>query len=375
VFAINITDGKLEERLNHREATHEMYATTPPLIAEFLADLQLRKQITPRTREAYRYDLQVFFQYLVDQRIGDPPPSTWTAVDLTILQAVDYPLLRSYLLQYASPISTRHQQRKAAVLRSFFRYLTDVRELLPRNPALRLTVGQDRQQRRDDLARVMALDDNSVALFLRNVRTGCFLPSERARLYHARVWERDWAIVLLFLTSGLRLTELAGIAIGDLDLQRGQLRVLRKGGFTDWVPLHPDAAAAIQAYLGSAHRPVPAAGPVKEAPLFVSSTTGARLTGRQIENLVKKYAVTADKRLEYVSPHKLRHTFAQRIYDATGDLYLTAVALAHQSVESARIYAKVTEEQRQTAVGRLALDRWVRGQESGRLPGEADPAE
>lgn len=348
-----------------------MIPTTPPLVAEFLADLQLRKQITPRTREAYHYDLHVFFQYLVDQRVGSPPPLSWTAVDLQTLQAVDYPLLRSFLLQYASPISTRHQQRKAAVLRSFFRYLTDLRELLPRNPALRLTVGQDRQQRRDDLTRVMALDDDGLALFLRNVRTGLFLPTERARQYHAKVCERDWAIVLLFLTSGLRLAELAGISVGDLDRKRGQLRVLRKGGFTDWVPLHPDALAAIEAYLTSAHRPVPAAGPVREAPLFVSTPTGGRLTGRQIENLVKKYAVTADKRLEFVSPHKLRHTFAQRIYDSTGDLYLTAVALAHQSVESARIYAKVSEEQRQTAVGRLALDRWVKGRPEGRLPGEA----
>lgn len=348
---------------------------TPPLVAEFLADLQLRKQITPRTRAAYQYDLQVFFQFLVDHQVGSPPPPRWELVDLEVLKAVDYPRLRAFLLQFTSPISTRHQQRKAAVLRSFFRYLIDVRELLPRNPALRLTVGQDRQQRRDDLARVMALDDDGLALFLRNVKTGLFLPTERARQYHAKVQERDWAIVLLFLTSGLRLAELAGVSVGDLDLKRRQLRVQRKGGFTDWVPLHPDAAAAMQAYLGSAHRPIPASGPLKEAPLFVSSTGGGRLTGRQIENLVKKYAVTADKRLEYVSPHKLRHTFAQRIYDSTGDLYLTAVALAHQSVESARIYAKVSEEQRQTAVGRLALDRWVRGRPDGRLPGEEPEGE
>jgi integrase/recombinase XerC len=344
--------------------------TTPPLIAEFLADLQLRKHITPRTQEAYRYDLQVFFQFLVDQRIGSPPPSRWEAVDLAVLQAVDYPLLRTFLLQFESPISTRHQQRKAAVLRSFFRYLTDVRELLPRNPALRLTVGQDRQQRRDDLQRLIALDDDGLALFLRNVQTGVYLPTERARKYHAKVKERDWAIVILFLTSGLRLSELAGISMGDVDLKRRQLRVHRKGGFIDWVPLHPAAAAAIETYLQCGKRPMPVTGPVKEAPLFVATSTCGRLTGRQIENLVKRYAVTADKRLEFVSPHKLRHTFAQRIYEATGDLYVTAVALAHHSVESARIYAKVSEEQRQSAVSRLTFDAWIRGEQAV-LPGDA----
>lgn len=343
----------------------------PPLIAEFLADLQLRKQITPRTRAAYQYDLQRLFHFLVENQVGDPPPSSWQAVGLECLMAVDYPLLRAFLLQYASPISTRHQQRKAAVVRSFFRYLTDVRELLPRNPALRLTVGQDRQQRRSDLSRVMGLDDEGLALFLRNVRTGLYLPTERARLFHAKVVERDWAIILLFLTSGLRLSELASLSVGDLDRARGQLRVQRKGGFIDWVPLHPDSRAAIEAYLSSANRPVPSSGTVAEAPLFLSSVGARRLTGRQIENLVKRYAVTADKRLEFVSPHKLRHTFAQRIYDTTGDLYLTAVALAHQSVESARIYAKVSEEQRQSAVGRLALDRWVKGRPEG--PEDEEP--
>jgi integrase/recombinase XerC len=329
----------------------------PQLLQEFIRDLQLRKQITPRTASAYLYDLRVFYEFLVRRRIpgAGGPPSHWTAVDLSHLQHVTYELLRDFLLQFQSPVSTRHQQRKAAVLRSFFRYLVEVRELLPRNPTLRLHVGSDRQQRRQELQQLKALDDQQLHRFLTNVRTGAFLPSERARQYHARIWRRDWAIAILFLTSGLRLSELAGITMGDLDLEHGNIRVRRKGGFTDWIPLHPEARAAIIEYIQSG-RPVPAGDPpAREAPLFVATTTRGRLTPRQIENLIKRYAVTADPRMAFVSPHKLRHTFAQRIYDATGDLYLTAVSLAHQSVESARIYAKVTQEQRAWAVQRLTL--------------------
>lgn len=330
----------------------------PGLLREFIQDLRLRKHITPRTVEAYLYDLRTFYTYLVTRRVPGPqgPPSHWTEVSLFHLRKVTYELLRDFLLQFESPVSSRHQQRKAAVLRSFFRYLFETRELLERNPTIRLHVGLDRQQVRSDLQQVKALDEGQLRLFLENVRTGAHLPTERAKRYHQRVRQRDWAIVTLFLTTGIRLSELASISLGDLDLARGVVRVVRKGGFHDWVPLNPDARQALQAYLTSGERPEPVGDlPVKEAPLFVATTTRRRLTPRQIENLVKRYAVTADPRMQFVSPHKLRHTFAQRIYEATGDLYLTAVSLAHQSVESARIYAKVTEEQRAWAIGRLQL--------------------
>lgn len=330
----------------------------PTLLREFIQDLQLRKHITPRTVEAYLYDLRTFYTYLVTRRLSSPdgPPSSWDAVSLDHLRSVTYELLRDFLLQFESPVSSRHQQRKAAVLRSFFRYLTDTRELLHRNPAIRVHVGLDRAQLRSDLYRVKALDDLQLRLFLENVRTGIHLPTERARLYHQRVRQRDWAIALLFLSTGIRLSELAGISMGDLELGRSVVRVRRKGGFWDWIPLHPDARQALEAYINGGERPQPVGElPVRDAPLFVATTTRRRLTPRQIENLVKRYAMTADPRMQFVSPHKLRHTFAQRIYEATGDLYLTAVSLAHQSVESARIYAKVKEEQRAWAVERLEI--------------------
>ncbi|HLN64684.1 MAG TPA: tyrosine-type recombinase/integrase [Symbiobacteriaceae bacterium] len=334
----------------------------PALIQEFLQDLQLRRHITPRTREAYLYDLRIFYTFLTARRVlpaPDPspgPPAAWQHVTIDHLRRVDYPLLRDFLLQFESPISSRHQQRKAAVLRSFFRYLTDIRELLDRNPSVKIHVGFDRQQTRDEARQIKSLDRRQLQLFLENVRTGACLPSDRARQYHQRTRQRDWAIAVLFVTTGLRLSELAAISLGDLDLARGHVRVRRKGGFLDWVPLQPDARQAIQAYITGGERPEPAGRPpTAEAPLFVATTTRRRLTPRQIENLIKRYAVTADPRLQFVSPHKLRHTFAQQIYEATGDLYLTAVSLAHQSVESARIYAKVREEQRQWAVGRLSV--------------------
>ena len=319
-------------------------APLPELIQEFLQELRLRRRVTPRTTEAYSYDLRIFYTYLVIRQVGTPPPPTWLDVTLVHLRAVRHELLRDFLLQFQSPISSRHQQRKAAVLRSFFRFLTEIRELLDRNPTVRLHVGQDREQSRHEGRSFKSLDQEQLQRFLHNVRTGSALPTDRARLYHQRVRQRDWAIIQLFLTTGLRLSELAGISLGDLDQQRTQVRVRRKGGFTDWVPLHQEARAAISAYLSGGERPEPLpAAPLAEQPLFVATTTRRRLTPRQIETLVKRYAVSADPRMEFVSPHKLRHTFAQRIYEATGDLYLTAVSLAHQSVESARIYAKVSQ--------------------------------
>jgi integrase/recombinase XerC len=331
----------------------------PNLLREFIQDLQLRKHITPRTVDAYLYDLRTFYTFLVTRQVPSPsgPPETWQDVTLLHLRSADYRLIRDFLLQFESPVSSRHQQRKAAVLRSFFRYLTEIRELLDRNPTVRVHVGLDREQRHSDGARVKALDERQVRLFLENVRTGIHLPTERAKRYHVRVRQRDWAIAILFLTSGIRLSELAGICMGDVDLARVQVRVRRKGGFEDWIPLHPEARQAIEAYITGGERPQPTGGlPARDAPLFVATTTRQRLTPRQVENLIKRYAATADPRMAFVSPHKLRHTFAQRIYDATGDLYLTAVSLAHQSVESARIYAKVREEQRAWAVGRIALE-------------------
>ncbi|MBU1071895.1 tyrosine-type recombinase/integrase, partial [bacterium] len=155
---------------------------------------------------------------------------------------------------------------------------------------------------------------------------------------------RDHALVCFMLLTGCRLAETAALNVGDIDLEE-RVAILRspKGGDPDRVMLSPQLAEILKVQVGSKTGP--------DEPLFTARTR--RLSIRQIQRIVtaRVYEVNITKR---ITAHSLRHSFATRLYNQTGDIRLVQLALRHSHVTTTEIYAQVEAKRWRKAVARIA---------------------
>lgn len=268
-------------------------------IDAFLHHLRTERQLSPRTLEAYAHDLQQLLLFSRERQL-----SGWRQV--TGAQ------LRHYVAQqHQHGISPRSLQRQLSAIRSFYRYLLRERRC-ESNPALDLRApkaGKKLPKTLDaDLASQL-LDNNGDPDWLQ---------------------VRDQAMLELFYSSGLRLAELAGLNVADLDLQQGEVRVLGKGNKTRLLPVGRMAREALQTWL--AVRP---AQDVIHQPVFVSQR-GSRLTPRAIQLRVRRRGV--ERIGQHLHPHMLRHSFASHMLESSGDLRAVQELLGHADISTTQIY-------------------------------------
>lgn len=152
----------------------------------------------------------------------------------------------------------------------------------------------------------------------------------------ARLWVRDKAMFELMYSSGLRVSELASLDIGDIDLAAGLVRVLGKGNKTRQVPVGRKAIIAITNYLP--HRDL--WQEQDSAALFISERHGTRLSTRAIQLRLKLAATAAGIDLN-LYPHLLRHCFASHLLSASGDLRAVQELLGHSNISTTQIYTHV----------------------------------
>ncbi len=156
----------------------------------------------------------------------------------------------------------------------------------------------------------------------------------------------------LFLGTGIRISELVGIDIKDVDFERNQFVVTRKGGNQERLAFGPEVRDALLEYLSERDQITPVTG--HENALFLSMQR-KRITTRAVENLVKKYAKLSTP-LKRITPHKLRSTYGTMLYQESGDIYLVADVLGHKDVNTTRKhYAAISEDRRRTAAKYIKL--------------------
>ena len=198
---------------------------------------------------------------------------------------------------------------------------------------------------------IIRLEPDEVAILLDVVQNGDGL-SERQKEYHKLTQSRDLAILTLFLGTGIRISELVGIDIDDINFSANEFSVIRKGGNQDILVFGEEARSALLSYM--LEREGVAAKPGHEEALFLSLQK-TRITVRAVEKLVKKYAAIATP-LKKISPHKLRSTYGTALYRETGDIYLVADVLGHKDVNTTRKhYAAVSEDRRRLAAKVIKL--------------------
>ncbi len=305
------------------------------------------------TRLAYAIDLKTFFQFLHLERIqfSDKKPAFLNDKDLNQLTQSDLTAYTEYLTYYLKAddehpdderVFVNHDlaiKRKLCSVRAFYDYLfknhridSNVTELVPlpkvhEKPILRLS--------RSEMEKMLS-----------TAQTGNNM-SKGQQKYQRITAKRDFAMLSLFLGTGIRVSECVGMNISDVDMENNAFLVTRKGGNQVILYFPPEVADALAEYLEERDKIEPVPG--HDDALFLSLQK-KRITQRAVQKLVKKYAAVAAPLKPRISPHKLRSTYATNLYHETGDIYLVADVLGHTSVDTTRKhYADMTDARRRMA--------------------------
>jgi integrase/recombinase XerC len=294
-------------------------------IAKYLEYLHVQRNASPHTLRNYESDLQQFLTNLTTTPEGEKQAEPE-------LEQIDNITIREFLgALYQAGNKKSSVARKLATLRSFMRFLS-VQKIIPANPAK--VVASPKQDSR--LPDFMTLD--RVTELIEVVDTS------------SDAGKRDRSILELLYGSGLRVSELVGLNLGDISRSENLVRVIGKGRKERIIPFGKKAADALDDYLhvrGNLHNKKTdqmdkAKKPSGEA-VFLN-VRGGRLTVRSIWNIVNEYVGQLAQRLN-VHPHTLRHTFATHMLSAGADLRTIQELLGHESLSTTQKYTHVSTEQ------------------------------
>lgn len=314
------------------------------------------------TRLAYAYDLRIFFTFLTTElpEFSHTDMRSFSDKDIDIITRRELEQYVEYLTMYYKNMENENEEnliskpvynhelgimRKLSSLRSFFEYLfsgsritSNVTTLIPL-PKLHAKP-------------ILRLEQNEVEKMLSIVQSGEKLTS-RQQKYQELTKLRDYAMLCLFLGTGIRVSECVGINLDDIDFTQNAFLVTRKGGNQVMLYFPQEVAEALLSYIEERKAVTPLPG--HEEALFLSLQK-RRITQRAVQNLVKKYALLAAPLKKRISPHKLRSTFGTNLYHETGDIYLVADVLGHADVNTTRKhYAAMTELRRREAANYVRL--------------------
>lgn len=296
-------------------------------VAGFLRYAEDEKRLSPHTVDAYRRDLESFVEFL-DQHRGDG--WSWDEVD-----RLD---LRSWLgALRSSGRADSTLRRRLSTVRALFSFLYRT-DRSAANPARGVRTPRSVSKLPPYLTRAQA-----DSLFERLEELSA-MPHDLDRPARTRR-ARNRAIVELFYSSGLRLSELHALDLDAVDRPERTLRVRGKGSKERIVPVGSNALEAIASYLELSDRARPAGRPgirSEGGPLFVTAA-GHRLSRRQIQRVVQGM-LEGVPGAEGLSPHALRHSFATHLLDEGADLMAVRELLGHASLSTTRVYTHTSKE-------------------------------
>lgn len=285
----------------------------------FLRYVAHERQLSPQTVRAYTDDLAEF-EFFLDRYYG-APEWTWSGVDRLAI--------RGFMGDCASrrDLARSSIARKLSAVRSFYRFL-HVEERVDANPARTV--------------RTPKRDRTLPGFLTREEMDGVLATAEVRAMEGGFHGMRNLAIVELFYGTGMRLSELQGLNVPDLDVVAERARVLGKGRKERIVPLGRLAVQALRNYYAARDRVLAQAPRGDRRAVFIGQT-GKRLTVRQIQNVVSGFlkVVAGETGL---STHSLRHTFATHMLDAGADLMAVKELLGHASLSTTQIYTHTSKE-------------------------------
>jgi len=281
-------------------------------IGDFLDHLTYERNVSINTVTAYREDLESFVGFLCNDFFT-------LGRDQLDWPRVDRLAIRSYIAFLArKKLSRASMARHLSTLRTFFRFLMR-EEIVENNPARTVTT----PKREKYLPSVLQSSDIAVLFEQPDVSNALGL--------------RDLACLEMLYASGLRISELVGIDIDDVELRGRLVKVRGKGSKERIVPFGSKAEAALRAWLRERK------APADEPAIFVNYR-GERITTRSVRRLFERYVRAASLRAG-ISPHTLRHSFATHLLNAGADLRSIQELLGHASLSTTQKYTHLNDYQ------------------------------
>ncbi len=309
--------------------------------------VSLENRTSSLTRLNYAYDLRTFFHYLVTECAKYLDQKTITLEDMERLESQDVERFLHFLTSYEKDGKENHnglnsKARKLSSIKTLLSYLFK-KDLISKNISEKIDMPKLHEKP------ITKMDRQEVNDLFDVVENGYGL-TKRQKAFNAKTRKRDLAMLSLFLTTGIRISECVGLNIEDIDFENNAFKVTRKGGNTSILYFGDDALYPLLEYLDEREK-----NGTMDIPALFLSQQKKRISVRAVENIVKKYAFLAVP-LKNITPHKLRSTYGTNLYRATKDIYIVAEVLGHKDVNTTRKhYAHIDEDIKKSVVDKVTL--------------------
>lgn len=318
----------------------------PDCMREFANYKRAIQGCSQKTVEEYMTDLRTFARYLKAQNIGiEPSDEAFSKLkidDMTLeffgkVRPTEITEFLSYSMDgRGNKEATR--SRKLSSIKAFYRYFVNKVHKLEANPAVEI----EAPKKRKSLPKHLSLDES--VMLLKTVEND----EESANT------KRDYCILTLFLNCGMRLSELCGINVADIDRDLHSVKVVGKGNKERIIYLNEACRAAIRDYLPVRKAQLEKGCEEKKA-LFLSRL-GKRISNKTVQWTVKKYLSEAGLSLKGYSTHKLRHTAATLMYrSGEVDIRVLKDILGHEQLTTTQIYTHVSDKNMEEAMAKNPL--------------------
>ncbi len=306
--------------------------SNPEFLNEYLVHIKVVQLLAQRTIEEYYTDIRLFLRYIHESNINtgkDIEDIDISDMSVAELQKISVSDIYNFIF-YASDErqnKDRARYRKISSLRSFFKYLEKVAHIIKENPTKDLDVPTPKSS----LPKFLSLNES-----IRLLETADSADSKR-----------DYCIITLFLNCGMRLSELVGINIKDIDFYENRLKVLGKRSKERMVYLNEACVDALQKYLAIRKNNPKAAD---EPALFISNQN-RRISKRRVQQIVEDMIQKAELDGKGITTHKLRHTAATLMYQyGDADVLTLKELLGHASISTTEIYTHLNDENVRNAI-------------------------
>ncbi len=291
-------------------------------LEKYLSHIQNQRGYSPRTIAAYRHDLQKFIDFLGVQNI--------TEIHLVTKESIKEFISHLFSIGFSRPNSAVSRSRKLSSIKSFFKYLSR-EELIEKNPAI------DLDAPKIPYREASYLSEEEYLKLIRTIRS----VSTPYYLY------RDLAIVTMFLGTGMRLSELVGLKVNDVNLTNQTVKVVGKGNKERTIPLNESVVKSLEQYLKS--RPE-----IGSQSLYLSRKGNMMCSG-SVYHLIKRYISKSGVSREKVGVHSLRHTFGASLLNNGINLVVIQELLGHTKLETTRRYLHINGDDMRKAVEQISF--------------------
>lgn len=323
----------------------------PPFCESFF--ISIESNSSTLTRLNYAYDLRLFFNYLTSNidKFKNIAIKDFSIENFANITSFDIERYLSWLNVYSMNGKKRYNQdrgksRKLSSIKSLYKYCFK-KDLISSNTSEKVTSPKIHEKA------ILRLEPEEMVRVLDEVTSKSGF-SKRQQSYATNTSKRDEALFYLFLGTGIRISELVGLNIGDINFEINSFKVTRKGGNSTILYFTDEVKEKLLDYLPERLQILN--GNEYEQAFFISLQK-KRISTRAVQNIVKKYAQIAVP-LKNITPHKLRSTFGTNLYKETNDIYMVATLLGHKDINTTRKhYAAINDDMKREATKSIKIKK------------------